>query len=74
MDITKIEEARKLFTLLEDVEQMHKLAIEEFGELLGKSFHFQYIKHKEFGEAILMAITNHFVALKDEIKAEIEKL
>jgi len=74
MDVTKIEEARKLFTRLEDVERMHKFAMEEFGGVLSKSFSFQYIKPKEFGDSIVIAITEHFVALKDEIKAEIEKL
>ena len=74
MDITKIDEARKLFTQLEDTERMHEFAIKEFSELAKKSFHFQYIKYPEFAKALALTIHTHFVALKDEIKAEIEKL
>lgn len=74
MDITKIDEARKLFTQFEDTEGMHKIAIEEFGKLADKSFNFHYLNHKEFKVALEKLINTHYEMLKQELKAKIAQL
>lgn len=74
MDITKIEEARKLFDTYDKVIRAHGRAIIDHKEVIDKHCDFDYLNKAELHRAVRDALHRHFEGLKDKIKAEIEKL
>lgn len=74
MDITKIEQARELFSAYEQVNHFHDLAIEEFLALQEKHFNFQILDKKKLRNAIRTVLNRHFETLKQEFKVKISEL
>ena len=74
MDITKIEQARKLFETYEQVNHLHDFAIKEYEALLEKHLNFPVVEKKKLRDAIRTTLNRHFETLKQELKVKIAEL
>lgn len=74
MDITKIDEAKKLFETYDKVIRAHGRAIIDHKEVIDKHCDFDYLNKTELHRIVRDALHTHFEGLKQELKDEIAKL